>query len=93
LTFPGILEPNFVGRLKPHGTLPSPTEAATQFNAARDHTIEFVRTTQDDLRAHTGATPVSKTTEAYAALLLLAAHSSRHTAQIIEVKAADGYPK
>src|SRR5260221_729564 len=25
--------------LKPHGTLPSPTAAATQFNAARDHTI------------------------------------------------------
>jgi hypothetical protein len=79
--------------LKPHGTLPSPTEAATQFNAARDHTIEYVRTTQEDLRAHTGATPISKTTEAYAALLLLTAHSSRHTAQILEVKASDGYPK
>jgi DinB superfamily len=79
--------------LKPHGTLPSPAEAATQFNAARDHTIEYVRTTQEDLRGHTGATPLSKTTEAYAGLLLLAAHSSRHTAQILEVKAADGYPK
>ena len=79
--------------LKPHGTLPSPAEAATQFNAARDHTIEYVRTTQDDLRGHTGATPISKTTEAYAGQLLLAAHSSRHTAQILEVKADAGYPK
>jgi hypothetical protein len=79
--------------LKPHGTLPSPTEAAAQFNAARDHTIEYVRTTQEDLRGHTGPTPISKTTEAYAGLLLLAAHSSRHTAQILEVKADAGYPK
>ncbi len=79
--------------LKPHGTLPSPTEAAAQFNTARDHTIEYVRTTQDDLRGHTGVTPISKTTDVYEYLLLLAAHSSRHTAQILEVKAADGYPK
>ena len=37
--------------------------------------------------------PLFKTMDAYQAMLMLSAHSERHTAQINEVKAAAGYPK
>lgn len=63
------------------------------FTAARDKTVVYVKTTTDDLRGHAGPHPALKTIDAYQWVLLLAAHSARHTAQIDEVKTAAGYPK
>jgi uncharacterized damage-inducible protein DinB len=63
------------------------------FEAARKRTVEYVKTTQDDLRGHSMAHPAMKTIDGYQWVLLLAAHSARHTAQIEEVKTAAGYPK
>jgi uncharacterized damage-inducible protein DinB len=63
------------------------------FNAARDKTVEFVKTTKEDLRAHAAPHPVLKSLDAHQWVLLLSAHSARHTAQIEEVKTAAGYPK
>lgn len=72
----------------------STREALTNdFEAARKRTIEYIKTTQDDLRGHSMAHPAMKTIDGYQWVLLLAAHSARHTAQIEEVKAAAGYPK
>lgn len=69
-------------------------EALTKdFEAARKRTIEYVTTTQDDLRGHASTHPALKTIDAYQWVLLLAAHSARHTAQIAEVKTSPGYPK
>lgn len=69
-------------------------EALTKdFEAARKRTIDYVKTTQDDLRGHASPHPALKTIDAYQWVLLLAAHSGRHTAQIEEVKASPGYPK
>ena len=63
-----------------------------EFLAAREKTTTYVRTTTDDLRGHGGPHPVFKMLDGYQWLLLLSGHSARHTAQIAEVKASDGYP-
>jgi hypothetical protein len=59
----------------------------------RARTIEFVSTTQDDLRDHFMDHPVFKTLDTYQWILLTSAHMRRHTAQILEVKADPNFPK
>ena len=59
----------------------------------RTRTIEFVRTTQEDLRDHFMDHPVFKTLDAYQWIVLASAHMRRHTAQILEVKADPNFPK
>jgi len=48
--------------------------------------------TQDDLRGHSIEHPLLNQLDAYQWILLIAAHSERHTAQIEEVKASPGFP-
>ena len=59
----------------------------------RARTIEFVSTTQEDLREHFMDHPVFKTLDTYQWILLTSAHMRRHTAQILEVKADANFPK
>ena len=59
----------------------------------RTRTIEFVSTTQEDLRDHFMDHPVYKTLDAYQWILLTSAHMRRHTGQILEVKADPNFPK
>ena len=84
---------NAAESVKPHGTLATPAEGATQFSKARGETIEWVRTTQADLRGHGTANPEFGYLDAYGYWIVLSAHSARHTAQIEEVKGGEGYPK
>ena len=71
----------------------APTEdLLKQFAASRSRTIEFVKTTHD-LRSHCAASPLGKCTDAYQWLLLMAGHSDRHLAQLMEVKADPKFPK
>ena len=79
--------------LKPTNRWPTRAALTQEFEAARKKTIDYVRTTKDDLRGHAMAHPVMQTIDGYQWVLLLAAHSARHTAQIEEVKTAAGYPK
>jgi len=79
--------------LKPTNRWANRAALTKEFEAARTRTIDYVRTTKDDLRGHAMAHPAMQTIDAYQWVLLLAAHSARHTAQIEEVKAAAGYPK
>ena len=79
--------------LKPTNRWPNKEALAKEFEAARARTIDYVRTTKDDLRGHAMAHPALQSIDGYQWVLLLAAHSARHTAQIEEVKAAAGYPK
>lgn len=79
--------------LRPTNRWSTRAALTTDFEAARQRTIEYVKTTQDDLRGHSMPHPVMKTIDGYQWVLLLAAHSARHTAQIEEVKAAAGYPR
>lgn len=76
----------------PSGKYATPSDAAKEFAARRDKSIEYVKTTQDDLRTHVGKGPVGSM-DAYQFLLLMAAHSARHTAQIQEVQSNSDYPK
>ena len=72
-----------------------PTQAAliAHFKESRDHTLDYVRTTEDALRVHFMDHPVLKTMDGYQWILLLSAHTERHTAQLNEVKQNPGYPK
>jgi hypothetical protein len=59
----------------------------------RARTIDFINTTQEDLRNHFMDHPVFKTLDTYQWILLTSAHIRRHTAQILEVKADPNFPK
>ena len=59
----------------------------------RTRTIDFINTTQEDLRDHFMDHPVFKTLDTYQWILLTSAHMRRHTAQILEVKADLNFPK
>ncbi len=77
--------------LTPSGRYATPAQAAQAFREKRDHTLEYVRTTGDDLRAHVFKGPIGEV-DAYQVLLMMAGHVNRHVEQIKEVKAAAGYP-
>jgi DinB superfamily len=80
-------------QITPGGTkFATPADAAAAFTAARDKSLEYARTTTDALRVHVTKGPVGPM-DAYQLLLLMAAHTGRHTLQIQEVEANPGYPK
>jgi hypothetical protein len=79
--------------LRPTGKWATREELTKDFVAGRERTIAYVKGTRDDLRAHSAPHPALKTLDAYQWILLLAAHSARHTAQIEEVKADPNFPK
>jgi uncharacterized damage-inducible protein DinB len=71
----------------------TPQAMLDHFKESRERTIAYVRDTQDDMRGHTADHPVLKTMDGYQWILLLSAHSQRHTAQLNEVKANPNFPK
>jgi uncharacterized damage-inducible protein DinB len=78
--------------ITPTGKFATPEDAAKEFTARREKTIAYAKETQDELRTHVAPGPAGPM-DSYQFLLLLAAHSSRHTAQIKEVQANPSYPK
>jgi hypothetical protein len=78
--------------LEPKGRYADKAAVIEAFQKTRDKIVEYVRTTQDDLRAHGFQGPTGYV-DAYQFLLTLAAHGERHALQIAEVKADAGYPK
>ncbi|HVS94990.1 MAG TPA: DinB family protein [Puia sp.] len=79
--------------LKPEAKFPDTRAAISAFTLRRDSTMEYIRTTQDDLKDHFVTHPVFGTIDLYQNLVLLAAHSERHTLQIEEVMADPRFPK
>ena len=79
-------------RVKPTGKFQKEAELIAAYCAARDKTIAYARTTQDDLRHHGGPHPTLGLMDGYQWLLFLAAHTDRHILQIREVQAMTGYP-
>jgi hypothetical protein len=78
--------------LKPANHYSSPQGSLKQFIESRGETENFLRT-HDDLRAHAIDSPLGKKLDAYEWVLFIAAHSERHTKQILEVKADPNFPK
>jgi hypothetical protein len=70
-------------------------ESVKLFQDSRAHTIDYVKTTQEDLRDHLFDHPVPAigTLDGYQWILLISGHTRRHTAQILEVKADPNFPK
>ncbi len=67
-------------------------EAFESFKKDRDKLVEYVKDTKDELRNHVATTPVGML-DSYQLILFTAAHTNRHTQQIIEIKADPGFPK
>jgi hypothetical protein len=79
--------------LRPGTQFASEQAALNAFVRRRDSTIEYIQMTQDGLKDHFFNHPAFGTMDMYQALLFLAAHSARHTAQLEEVMASPGFPK
>jgi hypothetical protein len=79
--------------LKPTNRWATEAEVIKAFEDSREATMDYVRTTNDDLRDHFGPHPVLGPLDAYQWILLISAHSERHTKQIEEVKADPNFPK
>jgi hypothetical protein len=78
--------------ITPTAKFATPADAAREFTVRRDKTIAYAKNTNDELRVHVGPSPAGPM-DAYQFLLLIAAHSARHTAQIKEVQGNAAYPK
>ncbi len=79
--------------LKPTNRWATQAELVKSFNASRDKTINYIQTTQEDLRSHFGPHPILGDLDAYQWITLISAHCARHTDQIKEVKADPNFPK
>ena len=77
--------------LKPTNRFGSPEGAQKHFMESRAATEEYLKTTPG-LRAHLGDSPLGKL-DAYEFVLFTAAHSERHTKQMLEVRADPNFPK
>lgn len=79
--------------LRPTGRWTTEADLTKAFEESRKATMDYIRTTNDDLRDHFFDHPVFGTLDGYQWLLLISSHSARHTAQIEEVKADPNFPK
>jgi len=79
--------------LRPTGRWTTEADLTKAFEDARKANMDYVRTTNDDLRDHFFDHPAFGTLDGYQWILLIATHSARHTAQIEEVKADPNFPK
>jgi hypothetical protein len=79
--------------LRPTGRWATEADLTKAFEESRKATMDYIRTTNDDLRDHFFDHPVFGTLDGYQWLLLISSHSARHTAQIEEVKADPNFPK
>ena len=79
--------------LQPQNTpFKSAQEAIASFKENRSKLISYIDDTQEDLRNHVINFPVG-VMDAYQLVLLISAHSNRHTQQIREVMADPNFPK
>lgn len=78
--------------LKPTNRFATPEATLKHFEESRAKTEEFVKTGQG-LRDHASDSPLGKKLDPYEWVLFIAAHSERHTKQILEVKADPNFPK
>ena len=78
--------------LKPGGQFKSLAEALAAFLAARDRTLEFARTTQDDLRSHFSPHTVLGPLDGYQWLTGNAHHAETHAGHIREIRAMAEFP-
>ena len=72
----------------PKGRFTSLAEGLEQFDSARERSLQFARERSADLYTLASAHPAFGPLNGVEAMIILASHSSRHAAQIREVRAA-----
>ncbi len=78
--------------LVPTGRFGSGAKALAEFQTARDQSLQYVRTTKDNLRAHASQS-VFGLTDGVQWIYYMAGHTERHVKQMAEVKADAKYPR
>lgn len=78
--------------VQPTGRFSDPLQASDAFASARAAIIEWLTTTDLDLRGVAMPHPALGLLDGKQWILFAAAHCQRHTRQILEVKQAPGYP-
>ena len=79
--------------LKPSNKWKTMDAMIAEFKEKRKSTLDWVEKTDADVRGHVAPHPEFKEMDAYQWVLLLSAHTERHTLQILEVKADPKFPK
>jgi hypothetical protein len=77
---------------EPTGKYGSHAGALKEFVNKRKSNMQYIATTQDDLRNHYAELPFGLV-DSFQVLLFMSAHTERHVLQIEEVKADPNYPK
>jgi hypothetical protein len=78
--------------VRPTGRWPEMTSVRQSFEEARSAIIDWLENTGIDLRGYSGPHPILGPLDGKQWLLFAAAHAARHTRQILEIKAAPGWP-
>jgi hypothetical protein len=79
-------------RLRPVARFDSLQDAVAAFLAARERTVEYARSTTDDLRSHFSPHPVLGSLDAYQWLCGNARHAETHAAHVIEIRGMPDFP-
>jgi hypothetical protein len=77
--------------LEPTGKATDKAKAIADFQATRDQSIAYAKSTQDPLRQH-GLPSPGGVMDGYQYLIMMSGHTERHVKQMEEVKATAGYP-
>lgn len=80
-------------QFRPPGRFKNPEEGLAAFKVDRDRSCTFIRETQASLREHVMPNAALGPLDAYQWFLFLGAHTERHVAQVLEVKANPAFPK
>jgi DinB superfamily len=78
--------------LKPVARFESLADAVSAFLAARDRTIEYARSTTDDLRSHFTPHPVLGQMDGYQWLCGNARHAETHARHVVEIRDLPEFP-
>jgi DinB superfamily len=78
--------------LQPTNRFNTPADTLKHFEESRQKTEDLLKNTTD-LRDHATDSPMGVKLDGYEWILFIAAHSERHTKQILEVKADPNFPK
>jgi hypothetical protein len=78
---------------RPQNRFKSAAEGVAAFKSLRDAHIKYLNETQDPLRERSFKNPVMGDADAFQWILFMSAHTERHVAQILEVKASPGFPR
>ena len=79
--------------VQPAGRWKTPDEILSNISTLRGRTVQFVKSTQEDLRNRFADHPVFGTLDLYQWVLLVGAHMRRHADQIVQEKSHPDFPK